>query len=468
VRPLYAEARGDELGVVPMKSEEYRLGYSFEALRDLKQVPLTSDQARNGYFLHESLERLFTLMNDGYGYVPSIRQEQLGLQVAEAASTYEILERGFSIAPLQSSLFDRRRTRLLSSVRFRNWVLQEVSASTSSAYKCFLARGWDVGARPGVVGFLHPDGIYNDPKGASLRAGAYPRLRAHFQLINELRLFAEVHHLTTYGVNIYSNSVGTNVVFDHISNLFHPSTIDASYAHDGHGQVPGIKNPEDDFNWDLRGHRRRIVRIDDDALALFARLHDEPGTPAREARLPVVHSTEIVGVLRKFAMQKRRLADLDHFSTVMFDDTYAQRDGTIRRETRFPAGPEDWILAVQQDAERGLRDQPRLQRHRPDRNPRRLPAAHQLRARLLARGVPPPHRNLEGPAGDGVVPARASRDGTPNWRAYLHRSPRTSNGWACQHGLYRCTRARVLIAVCSHVRCDSDRLLHEGHWHGAQ
>src|SRR5436309_752427 len=41
-----------------MKSEEYRLGYSFESLRDLEQVPLTSNAARDGYFLHESLERL--------------------------------------------------------------------------------------------------------------------------------------------------------------------------------------------------------------------------------------------------------------------------------------------------------------------------------------------------------------------------------------------------------------------------
>jgi hypothetical protein len=29
----------------------------------------------------------------------------------------------------------------------------------------------------------------------------------------------------------------------------------------------------------------------------------------------------------------------------MFDETYAQRDGTIRRETRFPRGPEEWILS---------------------------------------------------------------------------------------------------------------------------
>src|SRR4029077_5438770 len=37
---FYAEARGEQVGVLPMKSDEYREGYSLESLRDLEQVPL--------------------------------------------------------------------------------------------------------------------------------------------------------------------------------------------------------------------------------------------------------------------------------------------------------------------------------------------------------------------------------------------------------------------------------------------
>ena len=48
---FYAEARGGELDVVPMKAEAYRTGYSLEALRDLEQAPLTTPQAQNGYFM---------------------------------------------------------------------------------------------------------------------------------------------------------------------------------------------------------------------------------------------------------------------------------------------------------------------------------------------------------------------------------------------------------------------------------
>lgn len=56
---FYAEARGGELDLVPMRSEAYRTGYSLETLRDLEQVPLTTPQAQNGNFIDESLDRLF-------------------------------------------------------------------------------------------------------------------------------------------------------------------------------------------------------------------------------------------------------------------------------------------------------------------------------------------------------------------------------------------------------------------------
>ena len=43
----------------------------------------------------------------------------------------------------------------------------------------------------GVAGFLHPEGIYEDPNGGLLRAAIYPRLRAHFQFQNEINLFLQ-------------------------------------------------------------------------------------------------------------------------------------------------------------------------------------------------------------------------------------------------------------------------------------
>ena len=70
----------------------------------------------------------------------------------------------------------------------------------SNLYKCFLPLAWSVTGPYGVVGLLHPEGVYDDPKAAVFRTALYPRLRAHFQFINERRLFPEVHHHTTFSI----------------------------------------------------------------------------------------------------------------------------------------------------------------------------------------------------------------------------------------------------------------------------
>ena len=60
-----------------------------------------------------------------------------------------------------------------------------------------------------------------------------------------------------------------------------------------------------------------------------------------------MHSEQLIQVLEKFANQPTRLGDLrnEYFSTVMFDETYAQRDGLIKRQTQFPESIEQWILS---------------------------------------------------------------------------------------------------------------------------
>ncbi|MDZ7852783.1 MAG: hypothetical protein U5L98_09115 [Halomonas sp.] len=80
---------------------------------------------------------------------------------------------------------------------------------------------------------------------------------------------------------------------------------------------------------------------------LFASLYDEPGTPPLQARLPALHARQLLAVLERFSAQPTRLGDLqgEYTSTVMFDETYAQRDGIIKRETQFPSDASEWILS---------------------------------------------------------------------------------------------------------------------------
>ncbi|WP_444913321.1 Eco57I restriction-modification methylase domain-containing protein [Microbulbifer sp. PAAF003] len=221
----------------------------------------------------------------------------------------------------------------------------------TNLYKCFLPQAWKASSDKGVSAFLHPEGIYDDPKGGAFREQIYSRLRAHFQFINEMKLFAEVHNQTLFSVNIYGRGK-EKVAFSHMSNLFAPHTIDQSLVHNGEGAIPGIKEEiylegKLKVRWNLNGHRARVVEVKESELELFARLYDESGTAPLRARLPALHACQLVNVLEKFAAQPKRLGDLagDYYSTVMFDETYAQRDGTIKRETNFPKEACDWILS---------------------------------------------------------------------------------------------------------------------------
>lgn len=129
---FYVEARGTELGSVPMQSEAYRRGYSLESLRELELVPLTSEHARNGMFIHDSLRTLFAILNRGF---PQVQAE------ADQSSLFLTADE-MSIDALNSPLFDDDRLEVLKGVRLRNYVLQEVLQLLSlSAQKKKKARG---------------------------------------------------------------------------------------------------------------------------------------------------------------------------------------------------------------------------------------------------------------------------------------------------------------------------------------
>lgn len=211
----------------------------------------------------------------------------------------------------------------------------------TNLYKGFITRAFELEAESGAAGFVHPEGGYDDPRGGKLRRAVFPRLRSHFHFSNELQLFAETDHkMSPFGIHIYGDA--QTVAFRSITNLFHPDTINRSLAHDGRGQVPGIKTDQGD--WDTRGHAQRVLTIDLEKLALFAKLYDEPGTPPEEARLPAIHAESIIEVLQKFATQPRRVGDLTYFPTEMWHETGAVKDGTIRRQTSWPMSPTEWIV----------------------------------------------------------------------------------------------------------------------------
>jgi len=219
-----------------------------------------------------------------------------------------------------------------------------LTGQKTNLYKCFLPQAWMIGSESGVSSFLHPEGIYDDPKGGTFRREVYARLRSHFQFVNEKKLFNEVHHHTAFSVNIYGKQLA-ELKFDHIANLYAPTTVDAIFVHDGGGDIPGLK--DDEGGWNTNGHRSRALEVDGAALRIFAALYDKNGTQPSEARLPALHLRELLNVVGKLAGYPRRLSDMEgaFFITQHWNETIAQQNGTIRRETRFPSNLSEMVIS---------------------------------------------------------------------------------------------------------------------------
>lgn len=217
-----------------------------------------------------------------------------------------------------------------------------LAGQKANLYKCFLPLAWRLGSVNGISGFLHPEGIYDDPNGGPLRAALYPRLRAHFQFQNEKALFP-IGNRNKFSINLYATRYG-EVSFYNIANLFMPQTIDGCFA-PSDKPVGGIKNEHDD--WNLEGHPDRILTIDQEKLKLFVLLYDDANTPYIQAKLPAIHSKQLVEVLNKFATQPKRLGDVSkkYFSTQHWNEVNAQDDGTIVRTTQFPNDASQLILS---------------------------------------------------------------------------------------------------------------------------
>lgn len=213
----------------------------------------------------------------------------------------------------------------------------------ANLYKCFLPQAWMINTTNGVSGFLHPEGVYDDPAGGKLRAEAYSRLRDHFQFCNELRLFAEVDHHTKFSVNIYG-AFAADPHFRHMANLFAVSAVEESFQNSA-SKVGGIKDDND--NWNRGGHPDRVIYVTGKELELFVRLYDEQGTPFKEARLPAIHARQLIEVLERMATFSVHMGTLeeDYFATQHWNETIDQQNHTMRRDTQFPTDAEQMILS---------------------------------------------------------------------------------------------------------------------------
>ncbi|MCD8300609.1 MAG: N-6 DNA methylase, partial [Clostridiales bacterium] len=218
----------------------------------------------------------------------------------------------------------------------------ELKGQQTNLYKCFLPQSWHFNSERGVSAFVHPEGVFDDPRGGALREIIYPRLRKHFMFANEGKLFPEVDHHTQFSLNVYGGP--QNVSFDTICNLYDASSIVQCYEGDSSAPIPGIKDEQGD--WNTAGHPDRIVHISKRELKVFAKLFDDSDN-WKQARMPVLHVRELMEVLNCLAKQDITLGTLGDkiFTTEMWHETNTQNDGTIRRFVHFPDSALDMIIS---------------------------------------------------------------------------------------------------------------------------
>lgn len=212
-------------------------------------------------------------------------------------------------------------------------------------YKCFIDLSFRIASRSGFAALIHQDNHLTDPNGGEFRSSWYRRITKHFNFKNLLtnRMFAEVHHLTSFSVNVY-RGYENEVSFDHASSMLLPSMIDASYEHDGIGDVQSIK--DGNGRWSLNGHRKRIVRINLDTLRTFSTVIEDEDTSPEATRFLFPYSENTVAVFEAIAKKRVAFASAAQPFQMkpLWNETNAtKRDKIIVQNVNFPEGPSEVI-----------------------------------------------------------------------------------------------------------------------------
>lgn len=215
-------------------------------------------------------------------------------------------------------------------------IYAEAKGGAVNLFKLFLPLSWANAASAGVQGFLHPPANFTEVNGQSLRKASYERLRFLAQFDNELKLFADVHHHTSFLVTVYG-AKKAEVDARAIMNVYHPKMIEESFQDVGTEITEGTKTEKG--NWNLKGAAGRILHLDKEALEQISRVFsDDPTAPV----LPTIHCEDMLLILEKFGRLRRRIYSLkdDYMISIMWDENAARKEGTIREftnlETRTP------------------------------------------------------------------------------------------------------------------------------------
>lgn len=354
--PEYGKMTEDESQIVTKTQEEIltdsHAQVSLFAEEDPLRLKIADRLAKRYHFFHPMLEFIEVFwLRDGFdiicGNPPWIKLEfdekgilsekypEVAIRKVSAPDVRKMRDQMFNINPATKVLYRSEEIDTACSSKFMsaycNYPL--LVGQHTNLYKCVLENCMDMASDDnGYIGLLTPESIYDDPKGQPLRRELYKRLRYHFQYQNELRLFAEVDHHTVYGDQLLGPVRSSSPRFASLSNLFHPSTVDACFAHDGHGLCEGKK--EKSGRWNISGHKKRIVTFTDKELKVMSEAFEE-GCDWESAKLVSIHVEEILDVIKRFSDFKKHVIDYNTIITEGLNETISVDKKQIIRNTKW-------------------------------------------------------------------------------------------------------------------------------------
>lgn len=218
---------------------------------------------------------------------------------------------------------------------FQNYPL--LQGQRNNLYKCILTNSFLLSSDFGFTGIVHPHGMYEDPGANRLREESYKRLRYNFQFVNTLKLFTEILHWISYDISIYSKK-NKNVFFESISNLYHPSTINGVYTHNGLGISSGLKVKDESgrgYSWNIKPHKSRLIIINEESLRVISKFTDEKenwlGT-----KLMVPFTKELLSAIFKINQFGNELENITCKISMCWNQTNSVNDNILKEETAYP------------------------------------------------------------------------------------------------------------------------------------
>ena len=347
----------------------WRLADRFPWLDTVEQI--AADQG----FFHWELRFASVLADGGFdlqvGNPPWVRPRwEENPVLAEYEPWFELAEK------VSAAEHSARRARLLSSEDAWKYFISELTdqaatnefflASASydllvgtqpDFYRAFMIRTWRNIGDSGTVGLVHPNTHFSGSREGLLRAAAYQRLRVHGDFVNAmLRFFADVSHVTHFGVHIYGKP--QEIRFSHLSWLVDTAELTNSLAlaeagqlpvgwEPGHG-VPGIRYKGE---WDGRPHPSRVVLVDREVLTLWSKLSGDETLPIDQAQLLSPVSIEEQGAIGALARHSARTGDFQPQISRGYEESSAKMGGLIRYDLSYP---DDWSEVILKGIQIGL------------------------------------------------------------------------------------------------------------------